>query len=178
MGADIRSMSALREPDETVLEAEFERAIFPLSKKPDLILPLRKQLQDLMWEEVGVMRTETGMKRGLGKIRKVSEQLMEIGVASDNLAFNLTWHDWLNLRSLCDVSEVIAKAGLARENSRGAHFREDYPDQGSLEESYFTVAKMNNGQVEVSREPVEFTIVRPGETILPKDAPETLVAAQ
>jgi fumarate reductase flavoprotein subunit len=131
-----------------------------------------------MWEEVGVMRTEAGMKRGVTGIAQVSDALMDIGVDSSNLAFNLTWHDWLNLRSLCDVSEVITKAGIARENSRGAHFREDFPDAGAMEDSEFTVAQMDGGTVKVTREPVQFTIVRPGETVLPEGEPETLVAAQ
>ncbi|MGB0507249.1 MAG: L-aspartate oxidase [Pikeienuella sp.] len=178
MGADIHAMPVLRDPDEEVLAAELARAIYPLAKKPDLVLPLRKQLQDLMWEEVGVMRTEMGMKRGLAGIAEVSDALMNVGVSNDNLAFNLTWHDWLNLRSLCDISEVIAKAGIARENSRGAHFREDYPEPGAMEDSEFTVARLHGGTVDVSREPVQFTVVRPGETVLPADAPETLVAAQ
>jgi fumarate reductase flavoprotein subunit len=82
------------------------------------------------------------------------------------------------MRSLCDVSEVIAKAALARENSRGAHFREDFPETGAMEESYFTVARQVDGTVEVGREDVQFTIVRPGETVLPDGEPETLVAAQ
>jgi len=103
---------------------------------------------------------------------------MDVGVADDNLAFNLTWHDWLNLRSLCDVSEVIAKAGIARENSRGAHYREDFPEPGAMEDSDFTVARMNGCDVEVTREAVQFTIVRPGETVLPEGEPETLVAAE
>ena len=106
-----------------------------------------------MWEEVGVMRTEAGLNRGLAGIAEVSDALMEVGVAGDDLAFNLTWHDWLNLRSLCDVSEVIAKAGLARENSRGAHFREDFPDPGAMEESDFTAARMA-WAFEVGTEPV------------------------
>ncbi len=178
MGADIRSMPALREPDEAVLQAEFERAIYPLSRKPGLIQPLRKKLQNVMWDEVGVMRTEAGMKRGLIGIAEVSDALMDVGVAPDNLAFNLTWHDWLNLRSLCDVSEVITKAGITRENSRGAHFREDFPDPGAMEDSDFTVARMSGNSIDVTREPVQFTIVRPGETVLPDGAPETLVAAQ
>ncbi|MEM9575983.1 MAG: FAD-binding protein [Pseudomonadota bacterium] len=177
MGADVCHMH-LRDPDETVLEAELARALHPLSRKPDLILPLRKQLQDCMWEEVGVMRSEAGMKRGLAGISGVSEALMHIGVDASNLAFNLTWHDWLNLRSLCDISEVITKAGIACENSRGAHFREDFPEPGAMEDSEFTVAHQSGGDVTVTREPVKFTIVRPGETILPKCAPETLVAAQ
>ncbi|MEP3920572.1 FAD-binding protein, partial [Ascidiaceihabitans sp.] len=177
MGRDIVGMT-LRDPDEEVLATELERALYPLTQKPDLVLPLRKQLQDLMWEEVGVMRTEAGMKRGLAGIAQVSDALMDVGVDDSNLAFNLTWHDWLNLRSLCDISEVITKAGITRENSRGAHFREDFPDAGAMEDSDFTVAQMNDGTVQVTREPVQFTIVRPGKTVLPEDAPETLVAAQ
>jgi fumarate reductase flavoprotein subunit len=176
MGADIRSMHSLRDPDEEVLAAEIARATFPLKRKPDLVLPLRKQLQELMWEDVGVMRTESGMKRGLTRIAEVSDALMDVGVDDSNLAFNLTWHDWLNLRSLCDISEVITKAGIARENSRGAHYREDFPDPGAMEDSDFTVARLSGDDVEVTNEPVQFTIVRPGQTILPEGEPESLVA--
>ncbi|MEO0401766.1 MAG: FAD-binding protein [Pseudomonadota bacterium] len=177
MGADVAGMT-LRDPDEDVLAAELARAIHPLTRTPDLVLPLRKQLQDCMWDDVGVIRTETGMKRGLRGIAAVSDALMDAGVDASNLAFNLTWHDWLNLRSLCDVSEVITKAGIARENSRGAHHREDFPDAGTMEDSEYTVAQLRGDTVEVTREPVKFSIVRPGETILPDGEPETLVAAQ
>lgn len=176
MGEDICSMPGLREPDQDVLAKELERAVFPLNNKPDLVLPLRKQLQDLMWEEVGVIRTEFSMKRGLVGIAQVSDALMDVGVDSSNLAFNLTWHDWLNLRSLCDVSTVITKAGIARENSRGAHYREDFPDAGAMKDSEFTVAQMQGEQLEVTRKPVQFTIVSPGQSILPEGEPDTLVA--
>ena len=177
MGREVAQMT-LRDPDEAVLDAEIARAMHPLSRKPAPVHLLRKRLQDVMWDEVGVIREEAGLKRGLAGIAEVASELMEAGVDDTNLAFNLTWHDWLNLRSLCDISEVIARAALARENSRGAHYREDFPDSGAMEDSDFTVAKLNEGKVEVSREPVQFTIVRPGETILPKGEPETLVAAQ
>ena len=177
MGADVARMS-VRDPDEEVLATEVARAVHPLSRKPGLVQPLRKDLQNLMWDDVGVMRTEAGIKRGLAGVAEVSAGLMEVGVDDSNLALNLTWHDWLDLRSLCDVSDVIARAALARENSRGAHYREDFPDPGALEESEFTVARLKGGAVEVTRKPVQFTIVKPGETILPEGEPETLVAAQ
>jgi len=177
MGADVGRMT-LRDPDEDVLADELARAIHPLTRKADLVLPLRKQLQDVMWDEVGVMRTRAGMERGLKGISEVSAALMDVGVDDTNLAFNLTWHDWMNLRSLCDISEVITKAGIARENSRGAHFREDFPEPGAMEDSRFTVAQLKDGKVVVTHAPVEFTIVKPGESVLPADAPETLVAAQ
>ncbi len=176
MGRDIRAMSTLRDPDEDVIAAEVDRACHPLTHTPDFVLPLRQDLQNVMWDEVGVMRTKTGMERGLQGIARVSEALMDVGVAPDNLAFNLTWHDWLNLRSLCDISAVIAQAGLVRENSRGAHFREDFPAPGDMVDSYFTVARQSAGNLSVTRDPVAFTIVRPGETVLPAGEPETLVA--
>ncbi len=175
MGADIRKMGALREPDEDALTAEVARACHPFGKSPAPLQPLRQKLQEVMWEDVGVMRTQSGLERGLTRIAEVSDELMELGVAADNLAFNLTWHDWLNMRSLCDVSVAITKAGLSRENSRGAHFREDFPMPGDLDASYFTIATLQSGTVAVSREAVEFSIVRPGESILSADEPDTLV---
>ncbi len=175
MGMDIRKMPALRDPDENVLSAEISRALHPLSRKPGNVQALRHELQEAMWDDVGVLRTRTGMEKGIERVAAIRSELFETGLAGDNLAFNLTWHDWLNMASLCDMSEVIAKAGIVRENSRGAHFREDFPQSGAMENSYFTVAKQSGAEVKVIREPVKFTIVQPGETILPDHEPETLV---
>ena len=86
-------------------------------------------------------------------------------------AFNLTWHDWLNLRSQIAISKVITHAALARENSRGAHYREDFPDAGDLEKSTFTVVRSIDDKLATTNEPVVFDIVRPGETLI-KDQPE------
>ncbi|MEM6590018.1 MAG: FAD-binding protein, partial [Pseudomonadota bacterium] len=178
MGMDIREMGALRDPDEEVLQAEVDRALYPLRQKTGQVHPLRLKLQEAMWEDVGVMRTAAGMTRGLQRIADIRSELMQTGVDGGNLAFNLTWHDWLNMASLCEISEVIARAGLARENSRGAHYREDFPDEGPMEDSYFTCVKGAGAELCVDRQDVEFSVVRPGETILSEGEPETLVAAQ
>ena len=177
MAKDALTVNSLREADETVLQAEIERARHPLSNKPGHIHPLRNQLMEMMWDDIGVIRDAASIQRGLGQLNEIEAELDTLGIADDNLAFNLTWHDWLNLKSLVDISKVIGQAALTRENSRGAHYREDFPDTGDLDSSYFTVAQQKNDEVQVRREGVAFTIVRPGETILPEGEPESLVEA-
>ena len=177
MAADAQKMSALHDPDETILDEELARAIIPFSAKPGNVHELRVRLMDAMWDDVGVMRDAAGLKLGIEKIASLKTDMENVGVSADNLAFNLSWHDWLSLQSLIDTSEVIAKAGLSRENSRGAHFREDFPDAGSLDDSYFTIATSGDKGIEVNREAVKFTIVKPGESLLGADEAETLVEA-
>jgi fumarate reductase flavoprotein subunit len=76
------------------------------------------------------------------------------------------WHDWLNLKNLVAVSRVIAVSALAREDSRGAHFREDFPDTGALDTSHYIVVRQRGDALDLSREPVRFTRVTPGQTLL------------
>jgi fumarate reductase flavoprotein subunit len=158
-------------PDEDVLAAELERAQHPFARKGGDLNRLRETLLDAMWDDVGVIRDKAGLWRGLGKLDAIEAELLATGVADGDRAFNLTWHDWLNLRSLVEVSKVIAAAALKRENSRGAHYREDFPGEGDLAASTFTVARRRGGKLEITDEPVEFTIVKPGESLL-KEAAE------
>ncbi len=169
MGVAAMKSAGLQEPDESILTAELDRALYPLSKPPVNVHSLRKKLMDVMWDQVGVIRTAESINSGMRQIDEIDAELMQSGVAGDNLAFNLTWHDWLNLRSLVDISKVIASAGLSRENSRGAHFREDFPDSGAMEDSTYTVAQQRGSEVVVEQKPVEFTIVRPGQSVLEND---------
>lgn len=178
MAADIKNHNALRDPDRNILMQEYERATAAFvgaDRAPASVADLRTRLQEIMWDDVGVLRTAAGMRNALESIAELQKELAETQVADDSRAFNLTWHDWLNMQSLCEISEVIAKAGLARENSRGAHFREDFPQVGDLDASYFTVVKRESTGVKVERQPVNFSIVRPGETILPASEPASLV---
>jgi fumarate reductase flavoprotein subunit len=119
-----------------------------------------------MWDDVGIARDAAGLQRGIDALHALEGELMVTGVADGSRAFNLTWHDWLNLRSLLDVSQVIALAAATRRNSRGAHYRADFPEEGDLAASTFTVARRREGRITVSEEPVRFTIVRPGDTLL------------
>jgi fumarate reductase flavoprotein subunit len=166
MPAWIAANPGHRAPDEDLLESEVARARHPFTRRPGDLNRLRERLLDLMWEDVGVVRDEGGIARALTGLDAIEAELLETGV-DEHRAFNLTWHDWLNLRSLCEVSRVIACAARERQNSRGAHFRSDFPDPGDLATSCFTVARQDaGGQLRISNEAVQFTRVRPGESLL------------
>jgi succinate dehydrogenase flavoprotein subunit len=155
-----------RAPDEDVLEVELSRALHPFSRKAGNLNDLREKLLDTMWDDVGVLRDRAGLDRGIAALDAIETELLATGLADSGRAFNLTWHDWLNLRSLTEISRVIAFAAMKRENSRGAHFRSDFPDEGDLATSRFTVARQTAGGLEIGDAPVEFTHVKPGDSLL------------
>jgi hypothetical protein len=130
------------------------------------LLALREQLYDVMWDDVGIVRDAASLVRASGRLDALEATLEETGVEGGDLAFNLTWHDWLNLKNLLLVSKSIRAAAEAREDSRGAHFRADFPRTGDLESSHYTCVRLHEERFEIGTQPVEFTRVRPGETLL------------
>ena len=137
----IAANPGFRPPDPHVLDAEVARALYPFTRQPGDLNVLRDKLLDTMWDDVGVVRDRAGIERGIAALDRIEADLLAAGVADGSRQFNLTWHEWLNLRSLCEVSRVIALAALRRENSRGAHYRSDFPEPGDLATSTFTVAR-------------------------------------
>ena len=154
------------DPDNSVIEATIEQVMTPFRQPTGDINALRDRLLDLMWNGVGVLRDARGIAQSRAELASLKTELLATGLGDDNRVFNLSWHDWLNLHSLIEVSEVIAAAALSRENSRGAHYREDFPEVGSLEESYFTITYRDRDQVKVERQAVDFSIVKPGESLI------------
>ena len=170
MAGDVTKQQSWQEPDTSLVEREIDRALLPFSQKAGDINAIRNRLMDVMWEQVGVLRTGEELEKGLRQLNDLKQDLLGAGLANDSRVFNLSWHDWLNLQSLIEISEVIVSAALSRENSRGAHYREDFVDTGSLEDSYFTVVSLEKDQIEVDRQPVIFSIVKPGESLLEDDS--------
>ena len=159
-----------RVPDEDAIEQAVITVGAPFNSGNGDMNRVRDTLLDVMWNDVGILRDAQSLNRGLGQLNDIEAELKSCGIGDSNRAFNLTWHDWLNLKNLIAISKVIASAALARENSRGAHYREDFPDAGELDTSTFTVVREMNGQLEVTNQPVAFTRISPGETLL-TDAP-------
>jgi fumarate reductase flavoprotein subunit len=153
----------LREPDRAALEAAVAACERPFLNKDHVDLEiLRERLYEVMWQKVGIVRDAAGLESAQQELRAIESELAAGGLADPQRAFNLTWHDWLNLVSLTEVSKVIAAAALARRNSRGAHYRSDFPDAGSLEQSAFSSYRDGT----LTMKPVAFTRVRPGQSLL------------
>jgi fumarate reductase flavoprotein subunit len=102
----------------------------------------------------------------LQRLEELDAQLSRTGVADIDRSFHMGWHDWLNLKNLVAVSRVIALSALAREDSRGAHFREDFSDTGELDSSRYIVVRQRGDALDLTREPVRFTRVAPGQSLL------------
>ena len=166
MAAFAASNPHRRDPDETVIDAAIDEAEFPFSRPPGDIPGLRDALSLTMWEDIGITRTKPGIARGLESLEGHAEDLRGLGLSDGDRAFNLTWHDWLNLDSLIKVSKAVGLAALGREDSRGAHFREDFPEAGELESTRYTRVTSKAGVLDLSMEPVEFTRVRPGQSLV------------
>lgn len=167
MAAAVASQGAHRDPDESAIDAAIARAEAPFGKKLGDLAGLRDRLWQVMWDDVGILRTDEGLRRGLVDLDSVEAELRETGLPDGDRAFNLTWHDWMNLESLIDVSRVIAKASLARGDSRGAHFREDFPETGPLETTTYTqVRRGDDGALDIAMVPVDFSIVKPGDSLI------------
>jgi fumarate reductase flavoprotein subunit len=159
-----------RTPDIAAAERAIAASEAPFRVAPGNPEAVREALLDCMWDDVGILREDGRLRRAIGRLSELDAELDRTGVDGTCRDYNMSWHDWLNLKSLIAVSRVIATAALARENSRGAHFREDFPDAGDLGTSSFTVARQHGAAIEIAHERVQFTRVNPGESLVGRQA--------
>jgi len=165
----VKANGAFHEPDQHALDAAIARCRAPLAKPAGDVNAIREALYELMWDDVGIIRDAASLRRAESRLDELDARLDGIGVESGDLAFNLTWHDWLNLKNLVLVSKSIRFAAIAREDSRGAHFRADFPAVRDLENSHYTCVTWRDGRFAITTKPVVFSRVKPGETLLKKE---------
>ncbi|HEY7741788.1 MAG TPA: FAD-binding protein [Burkholderiales bacterium] len=167
----VRRQGEFREPDAAALEAAVARARAPLGRRAGDLNAIRERLYDVMWDDVGIVRDVASLARAESALAELEARLDAAGVEGSNLAFNLTWHDWLNLENLLLVSKAIRASAAAREDSRGAHYRSDFPEERDLDRSRYVCVGWRDGRFEISTRPVEFTRVKPGDTLLNEMTP-------
>ena len=154
-------------PDPAAIDAAMAACEAPFNRAASRSLePIRERLYDVMWEKVGIIRDGPGLEDARRELTGLETELDANGLGDHNRAFNLSWHDWMNLKSLVSVSRAVTAAAIARTDSRGAHFRSEHPESGALETSAFSSISSRDGALQVDMKPVAFTRVRPGQTLL------------
>src|SRR5579863_8300028 len=115
---------------------------------------VQHDLQDLMQDLVGIVRREDELERALEGIAKLKDRAAKVGI-SGNREYNPGWHTALDLKHLLTVSEAVALAALERKESRGAHFRDDYPEKDPAFGTFnFVLNQGTDGAMQISREPL------------------------
>ncbi|HEX2444702.1 MAG TPA: fumarate reductase/succinate dehydrogenase flavoprotein subunit [Vicinamibacterales bacterium] len=141
--------------DERQIERAAERALVPF-ERGDGENPFKVQhdLQAMMQDLVGIVRSEGEMQRALECLRALADRAGRAAV-NGHRAYNTGWHTALDLPNLLVVSEAITHSALERRESRGAHFRDDYPEKvpefGSVN---IVVRKRADGGMQVARRPI------------------------
>jgi len=115
---------------------------------------IQHELQDKMQDLVGIVRTEAEMMRALDEITSLRERASRVGVEG-NREYNTGWHTALDLANLLTVSEAITRAAIERKESRGGHFREDYPDKvKNVGELNIVIRRGRDGEMQIVREKI------------------------
>ncbi len=141
-------------------EAQVERAAKRLFDPFDRMgsgegpYPIQHELQGMMQELVGIVRTGPEMERALEGISRLRERAARVAVTG-NREYNPGWHTALDLHNLLTVSEAVTLAALERKESRGAQFREDYPEKDeTFGKVNVVISRGPDGEMRVSREPI------------------------
>ncbi len=115
---------------------------------------IQHELQETMQNLVGIVRRQEEMEQALGIIDKLRQRAARAGIGG-NREYNAGWHTALDLHNLLTVSELIARAALERKESRGAQFRDDYPEKSDEWGKYnLRVTKAADGSVRIEKTPV------------------------
>jgi succinate dehydrogenase / fumarate reductase flavoprotein subunit len=142
--------------DEARVQTAIAEALAPFERGDGGENPYKVQadLQDTMQALVGIVRTESEMQEAVQRIQGFKERASRVGV-SGHREYHAGWHTALDLRNLLAVSEAIARSAIERKESRGGHFREDYPDKVPEYATFNIKTQLGpDGQIQVSRVPL------------------------
>lgn len=146
--------------DETQVEEIIKQVEAPLGREGLDLYPLRDTLRLSNWEKLGITRDEKGLLEGLQTIQELKGKMDQVGIAGSRVC-NISWNDWLNMRNLLDASEMIGRSALERKESRGAHYRNDFPEKNNKEYLKNFFIKREKGEPKIYERPVALSRLRP-----------------
>jgi succinate dehydrogenase / fumarate reductase flavoprotein subunit len=142
--------------DQAQVEEAAKRALEPFERGAAGENPfaVQDELQEMMQKLVGIVRVEGEMQQALEGIAKLKTRAARAGITG-NREYNTGWHTALDLDNLLTISEIVARVCIERKESRGAHFRDDYPEKSAEWAKYnLRVTRAADGSVNIERMPV------------------------
>jgi succinate dehydrogenase/fumarate reductase flavoprotein subunit len=151
-----------REPDSQCVERSLARAFEPLERSDGPSpFALTRDLKDLMWEDCGVVRSREGLLRARERLDSLSEQTSMVAVAGP-ISSNYAWQEALDLANQIAVARTIVESALIREESRGAHYRTDFPEPNDEKWLKSIVLRHgDNDEFDAKLVPLSFTRLQP-----------------
>ncbi len=134
-------------------DASVAAALEPFERggSPEAPYAIQHELQGMMQKLVGIVREEGEMRQALSGVAKLRERATKVGVHG-NREYNPGWHTALDLHHLMTVSEAITLAAIERKESRGGHFRDDYPEKDPAYATFnIVLRKGTSGAMELER---------------------------
>ncbi|HEV3050911.1 MAG TPA: FAD-binding protein, partial [Longimicrobium sp.] len=138
------------------VDAAARAALAPFDRGASAEGPYQVQydLQDMMQDLVGIVRREDEMARALEGLERLKARAAVVGVGG-NREYNPGWHTALDLSNLLTVSEAVTLCALERRESRGGHFRDDYPEKDAAFGTFNLVLRKGpDGEMQMTREPI------------------------
>ncbi len=134
-------------------------------KGTEKVIRIADEMKSVMMDDVGVFRTEEGMQRALDKVRELQERYQEVKVDDAGKIYNTDVLNAWELGNLLNLAEVTAATALARQESRGAHAREDHPNRDDENWMKHSLAWKKDGELIVRYKPVTVTKYEPKERV-------------
>jgi succinate dehydrogenase/fumarate reductase flavoprotein subunit len=148
--------------DEKRVAEIIKQAEAPFGREGLDLYPLREALRSSNWGKLGIIREGKGLQEVLRTIQELREKMDQVGIAG-GAAYNISWNDWLNMRNLLDASEMIGRSALERKESRGAHYRSDFPKKNNREYLKNFFIKREKGEIRIYERPVILNRLKPEE---------------
>ena len=167
--AVVEFLKSYTEPSSDI-DAEAEKAVnsaYEVVKKESGVHfgEVLEKLRDIMWDNVGVFRDEDGLKTAISEILKLREEAKNTYVLDKSKVYNTEFYNALELKNMLDLALVIATTALNRKESRGAHYRLDYPKRDDNNWLKHTLAYLKGNTVEITYKPVKMTKWKPEERV-------------
>ena len=143
-------------------QAVVEPALRMLNREKGLRpIDLRNRLRRLMWEKVAVFRTEAGLKSALRDLEELRKDLEHQALSLKSRHFNQELAEGLENYSLVQVAQCVTEAALLRTESRGAHYRHDYPDTDNRNWLKHLVIRQSGHGLTFDSTPTDLSEIRP-----------------